>query len=172
MSPASHVAVTVTGLMGQSSTDPRASFRLSDLRAFSLRPTRQSGGLTLENGLGAVATPGILCKRKERALGSKSVWRPSKQLIRLGGASSRRCFRRLSGPGHLPEITGPVPSRGRRSCLVCLRTPAAPCAGRPLRMEVEDAGAGNPASGEGPVHGIFRKLQKSTPGWFFHGIVE
>lgn len=83
------------------------------MRAFSLRPTRQSGGLTLENGLGAVATPGILCKRKERALGSKSVWRPSKQPIRLGGASSRRCFRRQSVPGHLPEITDPVPSRGR-----------------------------------------------------------
>lgn len=108
MSPALHVAMGVTSPMGQSSTDPRASFCRSDLRAFSLRPTRQSGRLTLENGLGTAAIPGILCERKERAPGSKSVWRPLKQMIRLGGASGRWCFRRLKTPGHFPAVTGPV----------------------------------------------------------------
>lgn len=169
MSPAPHVAVTVTGLMGQSSTDLRESFRLSDLRAFCLRPTRQSGGLTLENGLGVVATPGILCKRKERALGLKSVWRPSKQPIRLGDASSRRCFRRLSGPGHLPAMTGPFPPpRPPRSLL----RPGAPSDARCTLCGAPSEGGGGrgcrgPGSRRGPGSWNFQETAEINPGVVF-----
>lgn len=67
LSPAPHVAVTVTSPKDQNSSDPRKSFCVSDLRAFSQRPTEQSGNMALENDLEATVLPGILCKRKERA---------------------------------------------------------------------------------------------------------
>lgn len=129
-------------------------------------------GLTSENGLKAAATPGILCKRKERAPGWKSVWRHSKQPIRSAWEMpAAAVFQETTkawppscddGPGAFPRS----PLRpGETSDAF------ATCEG-PL----SDGGGGRrcrgPASGERLVHGICRKLLKSNPGWFFRGTVE
>lgn len=116
-----------------------------------------------KNGLGAVVPPGILGKRKEgepglaaRLEARKAADPPESCQQRAGFEATTKAW-----PPSCDAWLGPRPQSPLGS----------PCAG-PLRVEVGDAGARGPASGEGQVHGIFRKLLKSAPGWFFHGTVE
>lgn len=115
-----------------------------------------------------MAPPGILGKRKEGELmlaarleASKAADPPGRCQQRAGFEATTKAWPPScdAWPGPRPRSPlGPgAPSKG-----------ASPCAG-PLRVEVGDAGAGGPASGEGQVHGIFRKLLKSAPGCFSTG---
>lgn len=124
------LGAVITGPKGQSSTYPRGSLCLFDLRAFSLRPTRQMEEARLSKTVwGLRPHPRSCANEKKGRQDSWRVWRPARPPIRLGGASSRRGLRRLPKPGCLPATLGRVPARGHCSGLVNLSTVPHPVLG-------------------------------------------
>lgn len=124
-------------------------------------PGGPSGGSALENDLEAAAPPGILCKRKEKAQGLEGPLGALKAAEPPGRCQQRAGF---EGPGRLPGMPGRVPRPRSPLRPGAPSDGSAPRAGGPPGLEVGDAGAGGPASGEGPVHGISQEAAEIGPG--------
>lgn len=164
MSPAPHVAGTVTGPKDQGSTDPRGSVSLT-CEPWARDPRGQSGGSALENDLEAAAPPGILCKRKEKAPGLEAPLGALKAADPPGRCQQRAGCEATARPGRLPAMPGRPPPALAAQAWCAFRRRCAPC-GAPS-LGVGAAGAGGPASGEGPARAVSQEAAEPGPGVLF-----